>query len=224
MFQNEKLFKIFIWCLLKASHKEHEQLIGLQKITLQPGQFIYGRLKASKELKIKESTVNKYMRWLKDDEIINIKSNNKFSVITIVNWALYQFEDEENNSKSNSNVTTKEQQRNTNKNVKNVKNDKNKDICGASPQKHKFIPPTLEEIKVYCQERNNNVDPERFFNFYESKNWMVGKNKMSKWKAAISTWEKSDTPQSGTSSKAPNKANFDQRKYSDDDFEKLYKV
>ena len=124
VFQNEKLLKIFIWCLLKASHSEHEQLIGLQTITLQPGQFIFGRLKAAEELHMKESTIYKYIKWLEKSEICNIKSNNKFSLVTIDNWGLYQLEETKSNSKSNSNVTTKEQQRNTNKNVKNDKNEK----------------------------------------------------------------------------------------------------
>ena len=53
-----------------------------------------------------------------------------------------------------------------------------------------FKTPTIEEIKAYCQERKNLVDPERFYDFYSSKGWMVGKNKMKDWKAAIRTWEK----------------------------------
>lgn len=56
----------------------------------------------------------------------------------------------------------------------------------------RFTPPTLDEVKAYCKERNNNVDPERWFDFYESKGWMVGKNNMKNWKAAVRTWEKSD--------------------------------
>lgn len=54
----------------------------------------------------------------------------------------------------------------------------------------RFTPPTPEEIKAYCIERNNRVDPVRFFDFYSSKGWMVGKNKMKDWKAAVRTWEK----------------------------------
>lgn len=58
----------------------------------------------------------------------------------------------------------------------------------------RFSPPTIEEIKSYCQERDNKVDAERFFNFYASKGWMVGKNKMKDWKAAVRTWEKDQRP------------------------------
>lgn len=52
-----------------------------------------------------------------------------------------------------------------------------------------FTKPTLEEVKNYCKERNNGINPEHFIDFYESKNWMIGKNKMKDWKAAIRTWE-----------------------------------
>ena len=77
--------------------------------------------------------------------------------------------------------------------------DKDKDINISIKEKEcikektptsRFIPPTLEEIKAYCEERNNLVDVERFYDFYQSKGWMVGKNKMKDWKAAVRTWEK----------------------------------
>ena len=46
------------------------------------------------------------------------------------------------------------------------------------------------KIKQYCEERQNLVDAEQFYDFYESKNWMVGKNKMKDWKACVRTWER----------------------------------
>ena len=52
--------------------------------------------------------------------------------------------------------------------------------------------PTISEINAYCKERKNNVSPERFFDFYESKGWMIGKNHMKDWKAALRTWENKD--------------------------------
>ena len=53
-----------------------------------------------------------------------------------------------------------------------------------------FKRPKDIEVKIYCIERQNNVDYEAFCSFYDSKNWMVGKNKMKDWKAAVRTWEK----------------------------------
>ena len=126
VFENPKILKLWIWCLCKASHKGYESMVGNQIVVLQEGQFIFGRKKASSELKIKESMVYKYIKLLEKLEMINIKSNNKFSIITIEKWAFYQFDnDEEQQQKEqqrNNKGTTKEQQRNTNKNVKNVKN------------------------------------------------------------------------------------------------------
>lgn len=55
-----------------------------------------------------------------------------------------------------------------------------------------FIPPTVAEIKEYCLIRNNNIDPENFHDFYQSKGWLVGRVKMKDWKAAVRTWEKNN--------------------------------
>ena len=69
-----------------------------------------------------------------------------------------------------------------------TKTKKEKDISDDISKK-KFTPPTVEEVKEYCGSRNNSVDPEKFVDFYASKGWMVGKNKMKDWKAAVRTWE-----------------------------------
>lgn len=70
-------------------------------------------------------------------------------------------------------------------------NDSSDDSYNESMPK-RFVPPTIEEVKAYCKERNNHVDAERFIDFYESKGWMVGKNKMKNWKACVRTWEQRD--------------------------------
>ncbi len=56
-----------------------------------------------------------------------------------------------------------------------------------------FIKPTIEEIEEYCSERKNGINANAFYDFYESKNWYVGKNKMKDWKACIRTWEQRDS-------------------------------
>ena len=67
-----------------------------------------------------------------------------------------------------------------------IKEEKN---IGTAPAAKTFKAPNIEEIKSYCQTRNNKVDAIRFLNFYESKGWMIGKNKMKSWQAAVRTWE-----------------------------------
>jgi hypothetical protein len=62
-----------------------------------------------------------------------------------------------------------------------------------SNKKALFKKPTLDDVKSYCIERNNNIDAEAFLDFYESKDWKIGKNKMKDWKAAVRTWERRET-------------------------------
>ena len=59
----------------------------------------------------------------------------------------------------------------------------------------RFIPPTLEEVTQYCQERKNSVNPNKWMNHYQSKGWKIGKETMKDWKAAIRTWEGNDYQQ-----------------------------
>lgn len=83
---------------------------------------------------------------------------------------------------------------------RNTNNSLLKDTLDKSKVAHikdskRFVKPSIEEVADYCRERGNAVDPERFWNFYESKGWMVGKSKMKDWKACVRTWEKPDQRQ-----------------------------
>lgn len=71
------------------------------------------------------------------------------------------------------------------------------DSSESGQTKKQFKKPSIEEITIYCQERKNRVDPDKFFNFYESKGWMIGKNKMKNWRSAIITWEKGEDEKPG---------------------------
>ena len=62
-----------------------------------------------------------------------------------------------------------------------------------SNKEGRFKKPTLDEVKNYCILRKNNIDAEAFIDFYESKNWQIGKNKMKDWKACVRTWERRET-------------------------------
>jgi hypothetical protein len=62
------------------------------------------------------------------------------------------------------------------------------DANGGKPSK-RFNPPTFGEVSDYCQERNNGIDPSSFLDFYEARGWLLNKNKMKDWKAAVRTWE-----------------------------------
>ena len=126
VFDNPELLKVWIWCLLKATHDDYSQMVGLQEVYLEKGQFVFGRKVASSELKMSESKTYRLIKKLENMQNLNIKTNNKFSVITIENWVLYQSDDckseQQSEQQMNNKRTTNEQQMNTNKNIKNNKN------------------------------------------------------------------------------------------------------
>lgn len=63
-------------------------------------------------------------------------------------------------------------------------------------KRQRFVPPTVDEVREYAREKGLQVDAERFVSFYESKNWYVGKNKMTSWHAALSGWAARDRKES----------------------------
>lgn len=64
----------------------------------------------------------------------------------------------------------------------------------------RFTPPTVDNVRAYCEERGNHVDAQRFVDFYTANGWKVGKNSMKDWKAAVRTWERSNSQKKGGSS------------------------
>ena len=77
------------------------------------------------------------------------------------------------------------------------KDRKESDVSDKPKHSARFVPPTFEEVNAYCIERQNGIDAQAFIDFYESKGWMIGKDKMKSWKAAVRTWEnrrKQDKP------------------------------
>lgn len=129
------------------------------------------------------------LKKLEKLEMIHIDND----VITITNWIKRQ---EQSLTGYERIKRYREKKKNDNAliTVDKIRVDK---IRKDNTDKGRFTPPTLEEIKTYCTERNNNVDPQRFYDFYASKGWMVGKNKMKDWQAAVRTWEKSDNQTQG---------------------------
>ena len=90
------------------------------------------------------------------------------------------------------NATDKEEEEDIDREVE--RESREKAAVPDGTKNKRFVPPTVEEIQVYVTEKSMNVDAEKFWNFYESKGWMVGKNPMKSWRAACSTWNLKDKP------------------------------
>jgi hypothetical protein len=92
------------------------------------------------------------------------------------------------------NSTVKEYIQSLNIYINDNDNDNERIVNESSTNRKKpdrnVIPPTLEMVTLYCESRNNGIDPENFVDFYTSKGWKIGKDKMKDWQAAIRTWER----------------------------------
>ena len=72
------------------------------------------------------------------------------------------------------------------------------DMADKPPTHPRFSPPSVQDVEGYCQKQGYSVDAARFVDFYTSKGWMVGKNPMKDWKAAVRTWSRKDNPSPAT--------------------------
>jgi DNA-binding transcriptional regulator YhcF (GntR family) len=113
---------VWIYLLLNATHKDMDVLFKNKRITLKPGQLITSRKSIAKKLDISESKVHRVLKMLEIEQQIEQQTSNKNRLITIVGWNEYQSCEQQIEQQVNNNRTTSEQQVNTNKNIKNIKN------------------------------------------------------------------------------------------------------
>ena len=174
-FNKSEAVHLFLYMLLKANHKSGKW----QGIDIERGQFISSLGNISNATGISLQTIRTILKKLEKTNEIELKSTSQYTLVTICKYECYQDEIEPTNKPITSNQQTTNKQLTTNKNEKNEKNERSI-----------FIEPTYNEILEYCTQRKNGIDVNKFLNFYASKGWMVGKNKMKDWKACIRSWEK----------------------------------
>jgi len=121
LLQNPKIWTFWSWCLMKATHKKRSQMIGFQKVKLLPGQFVFGRRTASKELSLSEQTIRTCVTRLSKMGKLTTKPTNKFSIITIINWGSYQADQTTVNHQINPVATQCQPSANHKQECKNVK-------------------------------------------------------------------------------------------------------
>lgn len=176
--------------LLLANHEVKKTILNGALTTVDRGEHVTSILKLSERWGWGRKKTSRFLDDLENDQMITQKRTAHSTTVTIVKYGVYQSKEQPKEQPRNSRGTAEEQPRNTNKNEKNEKNEKKviKNIV-------RFTPPDMDTVRDYCKERGNNVDPQTFIDFYTSKGWMVGKNKMKDWQAAVRTWEKNNKGQ-----------------------------
>lgn len=207
--------------ILNAAHKPTYFFKRGIRIDLKRGQLAVSETGFADRWKWSRTKVRTFLKMLEKEQQISLLKNNVIQVITVLNYEDYQEKKTaDQTADQTANWTRERPQKDTYKNVKNVKNIEennsivdllmkeveklkqelaDKSAAPTSPTEKKtkrkiskFIPPSLEQIREYCNERKNDVDPVKWFNHYTANGWKVGKNPMKDWKAAIRTWERNN--------------------------------
>lgn len=202
--------RAWIDLLLLANHSDKKILFNGNIICVKKGQYLTSIRKLSERWGWSFDKVTRFLKILVSEEMLIKESDNNRTLLTIVNYEVYQEvtnsdECTENTPSSEPSEHPQVNHPNTDRTVTSdkqelkelIKNDKNV----KNKKKNTFCPPTVDEVREYLQSVGSKVDAEAFVAFYESKGWMIGKNKMKSWKMAVVTWEK----KSGIKRSVPNK-------------------
>lgn len=213
-----ELLQLFIYCLLRANHRPERIIFNEAEVILEPGQFITGRDVLAAALNQNPFTTYKRLKLLEKLGVLSLKSNNKFTLVTVLNYRVYQSDTFKMEQPDNNQRTAEEQPDNTDKNDKNDKNDKKKyaefvllsdteyqnliQMFGELDTKEK-----IEALNLWKGSKGIKTSSD----YYTILNW--DKRKKS---------EKASKDGNGVA-KVPNKGNFEQRSYTDEYFQSLYK-
>ena len=167
MWGDPEALKLWLYLLMGAAVEDKTVSFNGKPLNLKRGQIVFGLNSVSARLGISVRRLRTTIKRFENCHQIDKQNFSKYSIISITNYCQYQDSDKQTTSKRQ----TKRQQLN-NKQETNI-----------------FKPPTVEQVKAYCEERGNGLDAERFVDWYESRGWIVGTNKMKSWKATVRTWE-----------------------------------
>ena len=192
----EKL-RAWLDILLMVNHEDKQIAFNGHIITIHKGQKLTSLMKLADRWGWTRNRVDRFLRLLDEAGMVKANRTPNGTVLTVINWAFYQ--DTRDSDEATNGATTEATyeatvgaQTRMNKNYKNEK-----EVCVSAPTPT----PTLEDVQSYCRERGfTHVDAEKFFNYYDSKNWTEG-GQVIKWKQRLAYWEAKDIAKEDASPK-----------------------
>jgi len=189
LWTDERFTKGQAWLdlILNANHTDKKALIKNTMIMVKRGEQIRSKLTLSKVWGWNRKTVSSFLLLLEKEQMITQHSTQQTTHITICNYSKYQDINKTDGQQLGQQLgQQRDNNSDTNNNVNNV-NKGTKDQETRGKTKKRFSPPSQTEIIEHSLLKNLNATG--FFNYYESNGWMVGKNKMKDWKAALRGWD-----------------------------------
>lgn len=182
-YKNPNTFRLFIHLLLMANYADGR----FEGEIIKRGEYVTSLPSLADQTSLTIQQARTALDHLKSTGEITDRKTNRYRVITIVNYDRYQIDNRQNNRPSTGEQQADQQQ------YKKDKNNKNIIIPLSRNKENRFTPPTADDVRKYCEEIGSyGFNAEMFIDYYESRGWMIGKNKMKSWKAAVRTWLRRD--------------------------------
>ena len=194
--EKRKFSKFEAWTdiLLSVNHAQAKTIIKGKLITIERGESILSLDSWGMKWGWNKSAVNRFFDLLKKDGMIVLQNETVTTRLTVCNYASYQDE-------RNAHETQTKRKRNASETqTKSIEEEQEEQ---QEKEEKKFRKPTIEEIALYMEEKGMNNVAERFYNFYEAKGWMIGKNAIKNWKACVITWKDGNLKNTTQSTKQP---------------------
>lgn len=194
---------VWIHLLCRVYHRAKVLSNGMR---IERGECLISETGLADDLDVSRKVMRRLLKAYESAGMIKIlKRDRNGTRLSVCQWGTYQISKEPKGHKRNSNEQPTEQQRETNErqsNSPNIPNNPESKNGGAAPR---FTPPTVEEVRGYCKQRGNSVDPERFVDYYQAQGWKLANGRQMKdWKAAVrSTWEKGNSVARANSASDP---------------------
>ena len=189
-------FEAWIDILMTVNFADAQVLIKGKLYQVKRGQSILSMDSWANRWNWDKSKVRRFFELLKKDSMITINTDTITTQLTVCNYESYQ--DEQHTDKPQT-----KRKRNANETQTTSIKEEEEEIEEQEEKRDRFKAPTLEELKNEFP----NLDAQRFHDFYSSKGWMIGKNKMKDWRAAARNWiSRNELPLKSTTIK---KANLD---------------
>lgn len=168
--------------IMLANHEDNKMVFDGSLITVKKGDFITSEEKLANRWGWGRSKLRNFLKTLKNDHMIDKKSTNKQTTITILNYAVYQGS---RTSKKPADVQQKNIRRTTDEHKQEYKE-----------YKEVVVPPQLFEISSFCSENGLNVNAEKFFKYYSERGWKTSRGELiTDWKSLVEKWSETERDQ-----------------------------